>query len=105
MALDEQKPTGRKLGRVVLETGLACEEIANYLAHRLRVAGYRSEGAFGPRAVRCLHRASPGTLRLLNILAHKSLLAVYDEGKHLVRPANVRRAAADTEGATSAGWW
>lgn len=34
--------------------------------------------------------------RLLNILAHKSLLAVYGEGKHAVRPANVQQAAADT---------
>ena len=85
--------------------GLAREEIANYLAHRLRVAGYRGEVVFGSRAVRCLHRASRGTPRLLNILAHKSLLAVYGEGKHAVRPANVRQAAADTEGAASAGWW
>lgn len=85
--------------------GLAREEIANYLAHRLRVAGYRGEVVFGPRAVRCLHRASRGTPRLLNILAHKSLLAVYGEGRHSVRAANVRRAAADTEGAASAGWW
>jgi MSHA biogenesis protein MshM len=85
--------------------GLAREEIANYLAHRLRVAGYRGEDVFGSSAVRCLHKASRGTPRLLNILAHKSLLAVFGEGKHAVRPGHVRRAAADTEGAASAGWW
>lgn len=85
--------------------GLAREEVANYLAHRLRVAGYRGEAVFGPRAVRCLHRASRGTPRLLNILAHKSLLAVFGEGGHSVRAANVRRAAADTEGAAAPGWW
>ncbi|MBT9519973.1 MAG: AAA family ATPase [Dechloromonas sp.] len=85
--------------------GLAREEVANYLAHRLRVAGYRGEDVFGPRAVRSLHKASRGTPRLLNILAHKSLLAVFGEGKHAVRPGHVRRAAADTEGAAAAGWW
>ena len=85
--------------------GLAREEVANYLAHRLRVAGYRGEDVFGSSAVRCLHKASRGTPRLLNILAHKSLLAVFGEGKHAVRPGHVRRAAADTEGAASAGWW
>ena len=85
--------------------GLAREEVANYLAHRLRVAGYRGDDMFGPSAVRCLHKASRGTPRLLNILAHKSLLAVFGEGKHAVRPIHVRRAAADTEGAASAGWW
>lgn len=85
--------------------GLAREEVANYLAHRLRVAGYRGEDVFGKGAVRCLHKASRGTPRLLNILAHKSLLAVFGEGKHAVRPGHVRRAAADTEGAAAAGWW
>lgn len=85
--------------------GLAREEVANYLAHRLRVAGYRGEDVFGSSAVRCLHKASRGTPRLLNILAHKSLLAVFGEGKHAVRSGHVRRAAADTEGAASAGWW
>ena len=85
--------------------GLAREEVANYLAHRLRVAGYRGEDVFGSRAVRCLHKASRGTPRLLNILAHKSLLAVFGEGKHAVRPGHVRCAAADTEGAAAAGWW
>lgn len=85
--------------------GLARDEVANYLAHRLRVAGYRGENVFGSGAVRCLHKASRGTPRLLNILAHKSLLAVFGEGKHAVRPDHVRRAAADTEGAASAGWW
>ncbi len=85
--------------------GLGRQEVANYLAHRLRVAGYRGEAVFGASAVRCLHRASRGTPRLLNILAHKALLAVYGEGRHAVRPAHVRRAVADTEGAASAGWW
>jgi len=85
--------------------GLSREEVAKYLAHRLRVAGYRGEDVFGARAVRCLHRASRGTPRLLNILAHKALLSVYGEGKHVVGAGHVRQAAGDTEGAASAGWW
>lgn len=85
--------------------GLDRQEVAKYLAHRLRVAGYRGESIFGPHAVRCLHRASRGTPRLLNILAHKSLLSVYGEGKHGVRVHHVRLAAADTEGAGAPGWW
>lgn len=85
--------------------GLDRQEVSNYLAHRLRVAGYRGEGVFGPRAVRCLHRASRGTPRLLNILAHKSLLAVFGEGRYAVGAAHVRAAAVDTEGASAPGWW
>lgn len=80
-------------------------EIADYLAHRLRVAGYRGEPLFTVRAARALHRASSGTPRLVNILAHKSLLAVFGEGRQVVGVTHVRRAARDTEGARSPGWW
>ncbi len=86
-------------------SGLARDEVGNYLSHRLRVAGHRGDSPFGGQAVRCLHRASRGTPRLLNILAHKALLAVYGEGRHQVRGSHVRRAAADTEGASAPGWW
>ena len=85
--------------------GLDRNEVEKYLAHRLRVAGYRGEGLFGKRAIRGLHRASRGTPRLLNILAHKALLAVFGEGKHSVRLRHVRLAVADTEGANTPGWW
>jgi MSHA biogenesis protein MshM len=43
--------------------------------------------------------------RLLNILSHKALLAVFGEGKHTVRLRHVRLAVADTEGASAPGWW
>lgn len=85
--------------------GLDRNEVEKYLAHRLRVAGYRGEGIFGKRAIRGLLRASRGTPRLLNILSHKALLAVFGEGKHAVRLRHVRLAVADTEGASAPGWW
>ena len=103
------EPSVRQLlQRIAFHYRLGClgrEEVGNYLAHRLRVAGYRGDELFAPRSVRSLHRASRGTPRLLNILAHKSLLAVYGEGKHAVLSRHVRQAAADTEGAAAPGWW
>ncbi|MDA0189503.1 MAG: AAA family ATPase [Proteobacteria bacterium] len=85
-------------------TGLDGEEIALYLQHRLRVAGYRGDPLFSARAVRGLRRASRGTPRLINILAHKSLLTAFGEGRHTIGLGQVRRAARDTEGAASPGW-
>ncbi len=85
--------------------GLAKEEIAAYLGHRLRVAGYRGDELFAKGAARALHRASGGTPRLVNILANKALFSVFGEGKRLVKARHVRKAAADTEGARSPGWW
>jgi MSHA biogenesis protein MshM len=79
-------------------------EIGNYVAHRLRVAGYRGEGLFTAAALRALHRASGGVPRLINILAHKALLLVFGEGRQMARVRHVRLARKDTEGARHIGW-
>ncbi|MBN9421159.1 MAG: AAA family ATPase [Candidatus Accumulibacter sp. 66-26] len=80
-------------------------ELELYLAHRLRVAGFRGEALFSPAALRALHRASGGTPRLINILAHKTLLAAFGEGRQTIRRHHVRLAARDTEGARRTGWF
>ena len=80
-------------------------EIGLYVAHRLRVAGYRGEGLFTQAALRALHRASGGTPRLINILAHKSLMAVFGEGRQMAGVRHVRLARKDTEGARRLGWF
>lgn len=85
--------------------GLGKEEIALYLQHRMRVAGYRGEPVFTAGALRALRRATGGTPRLINVLAHKSLLSAFGEGRQVVKFRHVRGAARDTEGARSAGWW
>lgn len=85
--------------------GLGKEEIALYLQHRMRVAGYRGEPLFTAGAMRALRRATRGTPRLINILAHKSLLSAFGEGQQAIRFRHVRGAARDTEGASSPGWW
>ena len=80
-------------------------EIGLYVARRLRVAGYRGEGLFTPAALRALHRASGGTPRLINILAHKSLMSVFGEGRQMAGVRHVRLARKDTEGARRLGWF
>lgn len=85
--------------------GLQHGEVQHYLAHRLRVAGYRGDGAFSFPASRAIHSASRGTPRVVNILAHKALLAAYGEGLRRVEKKHVRAAAADTEGARRLPWW
>jgi MSHA biogenesis protein MshM len=80
------------------------KEVDHYLSHRLRVAGYRGGQLFVPAAVRRLHRASGGVPRLINIMAHKSLLLAFGEGVQQVLPRHVRSAAADTPVAGAARW-
>ncbi|MFP4150206.1 MAG: hypothetical protein ACLFV0_12040 [Nitriliruptoraceae bacterium] len=70
-----------------------------YLAFRMQAAGFRGECPFAVGAIGRLHRASRGIPRLVNILAHKSLLAAYGEGRQTVDARHVKRAVADTEDA------
>jgi MSHA biogenesis protein MshM len=73
--------------------------LGDYLRHRLRVAGYRGEALFTPKALRQLHRASRGIPRLVNVLCHKSLLAAYGRGDRRIDHHHVERAVRDTEDA------
>lgn len=87
--------------------GLSRDEVTQYLAHRLRVAGYRGNAdAFTPTAARRLHKASGGTPRVLNILAHKAMLAAYGDGSGQIRGRHVVHAARDSAPmARLVGWW
>jgi MSHA biogenesis protein MshM len=85
--------------------GLRLDETAHYLAHRLRVAGYRGGDVFTSATARVLWRLSTGTPRLLNILAHKSLLLAFGEGKATVSRSHVLMAGRDTEGVHAIPWW
>ncbi len=76
--------------------GLRKGELECYLRHRLRVAGYRGDTLFRRDAVGVLQRASSGTPRLVNIIAHKAMLLAYGEGRQQVRARHVRAAVADT---------
>jgi MSHA biogenesis protein MshM len=80
------------------------DELEFYLSHRLRVAGYRGDRVFAPSAVRLIHRASRGTPRVVNILAHKALLSAFGEGRRQVAAPHLRTAVRDTEEARLP-WW
>ena len=76
--------------------GLRRDELDRYLRHRLAVAGFGGETLFTAGAVAVLHRVSGGTPRLVNIIAHKSLLLAFGKGCSQVQALHVRAAAADT---------
>lgn len=83
---------------------LDCGELEAYLTHRLAIAGYAGEPVFTRNAVRLLHLASGGVPRLVNILAHKSLLLVYGQGLAQVEARHIQAAVADTPSARPLGW-
>ena len=109
--LDQQlrRPEIRQLlQRIGFSARLGClnsGEIDLYLAHRLRVAGYRGEPLFPRRAAAAVFAGSHGTPRLINVIAHKALICAFGEGVSRVGVRHVKAAARDTEGARRVGWW
>ena len=73
--------------------------VAQYLRHRLAQAGYNGGDLFSSAATRLIARASGGIPRLVNIIAHKSLLAAWGRGERQINRAHVMSAIRDTESA------
>ena len=82
-------------------------EVDSHLSRRLRVAGYHVERIFTKRAAHAIHAASCGVPRLINIVAHKSMLLAFGEGLQHVLPRHVKAAAGDTPATrrTHPWWW
>ncbi|MEA3465040.1 MAG: AAA family ATPase [Thermodesulfobacteriota bacterium] len=76
-----------------------------YLQHRLHMAGYSGAPLISVAAQRKLYRASQGVPRLVNILAHKALMAAYGRGAHQVGAQQVKAAVVDTDGVTLVRSW
>jgi MSHA biogenesis protein MshM len=84
---------------------LSRDDLDYYLAHRLRVAGFDGARLFSRAAVARLYRASGGVPRLVNILAHKSLMLCYGQGRQQVAHAHVLAAARDTVATSGRKRW
>ena len=70
-----------------------------YLQHRLSQAGFNGGRLFRPGAVRLIAKSSQGTPRLINILAHKALIAAYGQGAREITLRHVKLAIRDTKSA------
>jgi MSHA biogenesis protein MshM len=88
-------------------TPLTRDDLDFYLSHRLSIAGLSGARVFTRGAVGVLRVRSGGIPRLVNILAHKSLMLAYGEGRREVTARHVKAAARDTIAAKSLWrfWW
>ena len=77
-------------------TPLSRDELEYYVHHRLVVAGYQGSRLFSPMALWMLGFRTRRVPRLVNILAHKSMLAAFGKGKKIVSLREVLIAAKDT---------
>ncbi len=77
---------------------LTPEEVAKYVAFRLRAAGHRGGGEiFAADALAAIARASSGLTRRINVLCDKALLAAFAGNSRIVTARHVRAAIADSE--------
>ncbi len=81
---------------------LTRDSLDDYVAHRLRVAGYRGAPLFDTKALDVIYAAARGTPRLVNVLCHKSLLAAFGPGDSMVTTKHARLAISDTD--DTRGW-
>ncbi|MCA3242944.1 MAG: AAA family ATPase [Rubrivivax sp.] len=74
---------------------LTPDETAQYVEHRLGVAGLQGPLPFDRQALRALHERTGGVPRRINLLADRALLGAYGQGQRQVGAALVERAAAE----------
>lgn len=72
------------------------DDIAEYIEFRMRTAGYKGPQPFTPGAIKLIASASLGLTRRVNILAEKSLLAAFADGRHEITQKEVAAAIRDT---------
>lgn len=68
-----------------------------YLNFRMREVGYRGPDIFNHKTAGSVKKYSNGLTRRINILADKSLMASFSEGKHAVAVKHVKIAARDSD--------
>ena len=81
---------------------LTATESAQYIAHRLAVAGLTGPSPFEGGALQRLHRLTHGVPRRINLLCGRALLGAWAHGQHQVDRAVVDKAAAEVFGLDSA---
>lgn len=79
--------------------------LPDYLAYRLSSAGYRGASLFSRSAISLLYKASGGVPRLINVIAHKAMLAAYGQAADKVSRSHMVRAIMDTAESRSLGRW
>lgn len=75
---------------------IPANSLADYLRFRLQSAGWSGADVFTPGAIKLLYRASAGVPRLINVIAHKAMLAAYGQASNRVKRQHMVSAIRDT---------
>ena len=75
------------------------DESAQYIQHRLAVAGHAGPLPFDRRALQAIHRLARGVPRRINLLCGRAMLGAWATGQHGVNRSIVDKAAGEVFGA------
>ncbi len=100
----------RVIARFHLEA-LSAKESAQYISHRLAVAGHKGTLPFDNASLARIHELTRGVPRRINLLCDRALLGGYASGKARIDRAIIDKAALEVFGPQGAGkrstarWW
>lgn len=78
-------------------TPLRESDTGTYIAMRLTLSGYNGESLFTPKALRLISEASDGIPRIINLLAHKSMLLASEDDLKKIDKQHVQLAIQTTD--------
>ncbi len=99
LAADELRQLRQRITFTCELAPMGAAEVGAYIHHRLKVAGLGGENLFTAGAIKSLARASHGVPRLVNLLAHKALLAGYGKGARKIDRRHAMAAVRDSSAA------
>jgi MSHA biogenesis protein MshM len=70
-------------------------ETKQYIDYRLTRSGYNGQPLFSEKAIKQLYHYTSGVPRMINVLAHKALLAAFSEQQNCVAPKHINVAYKD----------
>jgi general secretion pathway protein A len=94
---DMEQLAQRVVARFHLEA-LSVRESAQYVLHRLNVAGLRGAVPFDRAAIRRVHQLTRGVPRRINLLCDRALLGAYASGRPVVDRRIIDQAAREVTG-------
>ena len=97
LALSSMRQLKERITHSFTVPAMPPEIIPDFLAFRLKAAGYQGPTLFTERAVRELARVSRGIVRRINILADKAMMAAFAESATCVDVRHARAAIADSQ--------
>lgn len=93
LAADDLAQLNQRISRRVRLEPMTRDEVEQYIAHRLQVAGAEAQVGFTSDAIALVHKHSGGVPRVVNLLCDRALDEARADGAATVAAAHIRRAA------------